>query len=916
MKVPFQLKRLQTAQPAQALAVFSEDIREMLRLCSRLGWEQCQAIHHLAEGFLIKLSSPSTKAFAGTVRLRSLADNLYIPVDAELIPPLLNDEARDLARVQGLVFLPGNRIWSFDPLNPVTLATLVRAPGSSARKWQPLPDPPRLADRLVSLELDLPQELPEDILDAGGEGLGTGSPRPSSGGVFGKLFGGMAYVVGKGILGLGNLSGLKGIAKAGARMIQSAMTLAPRLSESVLGKQEAALLELLREFREGQLEKALRRALPLGGAENTRGNVTAGDARLPTHNLSYFLSNLLGGRGGGHAIWYGGADVQAELAKEYRKAAEAAIRRGDFRRAAFIYGKLLNNYRLAADALSAGGLHHDAAIIYLKVLDDKRAAARAFAAAGETDRALELYRECREYVLAGDLLKRVGDDEGALTEYRVAADLLALHSEGYLAAGELMLTKAERADLAREYFLTGWSKRPHGNAVACALYLARQYADGGSGETLLDLTSEADGFFLPCGNEVVSTQFYNAMAKLAEHRRLTKIKDELRDRALLGIAHKLRQKAAVESRPGNTVSQFLGQAKVWLPALVSDADFAFRKAVGPRLLGYQPERAKKITTRSLGLRNAVTATCFAPESGFVFLANHSGELMCYESADDRVVPLVVDGGDRISAITTDSTGGVLVALSIVTRGPELICYCRRPNGIFECIQRQKVQFKNGAALTPSVCRLASSDWAVGYWNGEELEILKGAYLIPHDTRKPSVIDHVHLTMFLRPFHANTDWPVILWFEGDAVWLQMNRDGPLHRARIGWPPLFHRNRFANCVPLTWRNEPAKELELAGLTNEGAIYYSQLAFDEEQIKCLTTQATKEDGFQAVTFIRENVVASVKADTVHFFRCGPAGITTLAKSRVPLARVIACYPCHQTQELLVIDSDATIARLPLPV
>jgi tetratricopeptide (TPR) repeat protein len=813
-----------------------------------------------------------------------------------------------------LVFLPGNRIWSFDLQNPVTLASLLISPSLSTRKWQPLPDLPRLADRLVSLELDLPQELPDDILDAGAEGIGSEAPRPSSGGVFGKLFGGMAYLAGKGVLSLGNLSGLKGIARAGARLIQSAMTLAPRLSESVLGKQEAALRELLREFREGQLEKALRRALPLGGGENTRGNVAASDARLPTHNLSYFLSNLLGGRGRGTAIWYGGADVQAELAKEYRKAAEAAIRRGDFRRAAFIYGKLLNNYRLAADALSSGGLHHDAAIIYLKVLDDKRAAARAFAAAGETDRALELYRECREYVLAGDLLKSVGDDEGALTEYRVAADLLAVRSEGCLAAGELMLTKAERPDLAREYFLTGWSERPHANAIACALYLARQYADEGSGETLLDLTTEADEFFHPCGNEVVSTQFYNEMAKLAEHRRLTNIQDELRDRALLGIAHKLRQKAAVASLAGNTVSQFLGQAKVWQPALVSDADFAFRKAVSPRLLGYQPRTAKAISTRSLGLRSAVTATCFAQESGFVFLASFSGELICYESADDRIVPIVVNRGDPIFAISTDSTGSVLIALSIGPPSPEIICYCRRPNSLFECIQRRKVQFKNGASLTPSACRLSTSDWAVGFWNGEELEILKGAYLIPHETRKPSRVDHVHLTILLHPFQANTDLPAILWFEGDAVWLQSNQDAPMYRARLGWRPSLRQKGLADGVALTWRTEPRNRVELAGLTEEGVVYWSQLELEREMIA--STQATKEDGFHAVTFIRENVVASVKADVVHFLHCGPGGITTLGKSKATLERIVACYPCHQTQEVILISVGGKIERLPLPV
>jgi len=914
MKVPLHLKRLQTTQPAQALVLLSEDAHELLGLCSRLGWDQCHSVHRLAGGFLIKLASPSLKASAGTVRLRALAENLFIPVDAELVPALLEDEARGLVRAQGLVFLPGNCIWSFDSQNPVALASLISGPPALAQKWQPLPDPPTLADRLVSIELDLPQESAENILKAGSEGIGSEVPRPQTGGITGKLFGGFAFLLGKGVLKLGNLSGLKGIAAAGARMIQSALSIAPRLSESVLGKQEAALRELLREFREGQLENALRHALPIGREEG-RGNFTAGNARLPSHNLSYFLGNLLGS-GGRVAIWYGGGDVQAELAKEYQKAAEAATRRGDYRRAAFIYGKLLNNYRLAADALSSGGLHHDAAIIYLKKLDDKRAAARAFAAAGETDRALDLYRECREYVLAGDLLKRVGDQVGALTEYRLAADMLAIHSEGYLGAGELMLTKAERGDLACEYFLTGWSKRPHANAIACALHLARHYADKAACETLLNLTTEAVSYFHPAGNEFAATQFYNQMAQLAEHRHLIKIQYELRDRALLGIAHKLRQKAAIESRPGNTVSQFLGQAKVWQPALVSDADFAFRKAVSPRQLGYQREGPKTITTKTLGLRNPVRSTCFAPESGSLFLANHRGELFCYESRDDRVIPLVVDRGNPVFGMATDPTGMFLVALCRGSESPEIVCYVRGLDTFFKCSQRRKVQVKDEAWLTPSVSRLPNSNWTVGVWNGEALEILKGPFLIPQDTRKPFMIDDVTLALLLRPFHPGVDWPVILWFEGDAIWSQMSQDGPMHRALLGWPPMLRQRGFADGVPLTWRNEPANQLELAGLTDEGVIYWSQLEFDGELIRCLNTQATEEDGFHAITFIRENVLAAVKEGVVFIFHCGPGGITSLAKSKAPLGRILACYPCHSTLELLLISSDGKLGRLPFPV
>src|SRR5439155_7378722 len=140
------------------------------------------------------------------------------------------------------------------------------------------------------------------------------------------------------------------------------------------------------------------------------------------------------------------AELQRELEREYRKQAEAATRRGDYRRAAFIYGKLLGDYRMAAAVLAQGGLHHDAAVIYLKRLEDHLSAAREFEAAGDVDRALELFRQRGDHVRAGDLLRRMGEEELALAEYREAASLLA-QSQGHFQAGELLLTKAQRPDL-------------------------------------------------------------------------------------------------------------------------------------------------------------------------------------------------------------------------------------------------------------------------------------------------------------------------------------------------------------------------------------------------------------------------------------------------------------------------------------
>jgi hypothetical protein len=332
----------------------------------------------------------------------------------------------------------------------------------------------------------------------------------------------------------------------------------PRISESLLGRQEAALRELLRQFREGRLEEALRRALPLG-EPGGRGGTIADNANLPRHNLFFSLRELLGFGKGPGSLWLGGQDVRADLEAEYRKAAEDATRRGDYRRAAFIYGKLLRDYRLAAGVLARGGLHHDAAILYLEKLGDVPAAARSFEAAGEVDRALHLYRQRGEHALAGDLLRRAGEDELALEEYRLAAALLVARHD-YLGAGELFLNRAGQLDLAEEYFAAGWAERAQGNPVACLLRLAPLVAHHPSTADLLELVGQADDFFAGPGWEAQAGQFYNELVRLAERAHLADLRDELRDRALLGLAGKLRQRAA-EGAPASLVSALLGQAE-------------------------------------------------------------------------------------------------------------------------------------------------------------------------------------------------------------------------------------------------------------------------------------------------------------------------------------------------------------------
>ena len=87
------------------------------------------------------------------------------------------------------------------------------------------------------------------------------------------------------------------------------------------------------------------------------------------------------------------------------------------------------------------------------------------------DRALRYYRRCGEHALAGDLLKRVGEEELAAAEYELAAARLVEYGQGYYQAGELLLSRAGRPDLAVPYYEAGWKCRPSGAADTVARIL-------------------------------------------------------------------------------------------------------------------------------------------------------------------------------------------------------------------------------------------------------------------------------------------------------------------------------------------------------------------------------------------------------------------------------------------------------------
>jgi tetratricopeptide (TPR) repeat protein len=919
MNVPFQLRRLSDAEPAHALLLPGHDVGALLSLCARHG--SMPRVHVTAAGFLIKLTAPSAGSFPGAIRLRALVEDLFVPADAELVPALRDDEAAGLVRRRGLVFLPGGRVVAFAPDQPLAVAALVTADRVPQRTWQSFPPRPPLPDRIREILLERPQDTPDAVLDAGGAGIGSEAPQPPDAAPGQTLLGRARLAAGQALVNLGNALGLRRLAELGAGLIGSALARVPRLSEAVLGRQEAALRELLREFREGNLERALRRALPFG-ADADRGGRPSPGHQLPVHGARYSLADLLGTGGGPAGFWFGGYNVQEELRKEYRKAAEQALRAGDYRRAAFIYGKLLRDYRQAANALFQGGLHHDAAVLYLEKLGDTLSAARAFAAAGETDRAVQLYRQRGDHLDAAELLRRACEEEAALVEYRAAADKLLLSPQGYLGAGELLLQRAHRPDLALDYFRRGWDLRPEGNAVPCALHLAQLHAGDPSPGPLLTLLAQADGFFGPPGNDHAAGQFYNRVAQLAERENLAAVRDDLRDRCLQALAGKLRQNAAAEARPGDLSSMLLGRGGAWAPAVVSDAQFAVQAALKrPRPAVVPERRAHSVKL----LDGPITAACHAPGSGRVFLGNRRGEVACLDPLGSRAILVRPGSGTPVGCLSTDAEGHFLVAVDGITPGQALptvasVYLSGRAGTEFEQFVQNREWTCGPTWLTPLAAKGAQDLLAL--WQTDRVRLLWATFLDPAGdvASSPANEGEPDAVLILlappSPPPAAPGYLVLVVAHGTLWCLPCPAEGRREPAGLGWTPGRPPGSSLAAPPLSWLRPHPDQLELAGVRDDGNACWSLVQFREDgQPQTRMTNVTRESKYQAAALVRPNLVAAVGAFRIDWLRAGFSGFVFASGTHVSLPQVVACFPSHPTRELLVVSRDGVVVRVPVP-
>lgn len=208
------------------------------------------------------------------------------------------------------------------------------------------------------------------------------------------------------------------------RRIRDRLLVATRVAHLAGLRQGAYMGKLLSLFEEGQLEEALRRAIPLNG----RGGFDTGLALgVPRVRDALRITPTSGQPGGSMTL---APDLYAEVQRIYRRAFELLDARGEHEKAAFVLAELLRAEEEAISYLERHGRLRLAA----ELAESRGLAAglvvRQWFVAGEVERAVAVARARGAYAEAVERLERAKRSDAA-------AALRLLWAEDLATAGDL-----------------------------------------------------------------------------------------------------------------------------------------------------------------------------------------------------------------------------------------------------------------------------------------------------------------------------------------------------------------------------------------------------------------------------------------------------------------------------------------------
>lgn len=177
------------------------------------------------------------------------------------------------------------------------------------------------------------------------------------------------------------------------------LALATKVSSLLGWRQAAYLRRLMAMFDEGDLDEALRNALPLDGDLRDALGQAFGTPGRRDHLQ-------LGQRGGGHVNLHFGDDAEALLRQRYRQAFERLDRQGRIDEAAFVLGELLNARQECVDYLERLGRTAQAADLALGWDLPSATIVRLLLLADDWERALMVARRDRAFAAVVPALER------------------------------------------------------------------------------------------------------------------------------------------------------------------------------------------------------------------------------------------------------------------------------------------------------------------------------------------------------------------------------------------------------------------------------------------------------------------------------------------------------------------------------
>ena len=945
--VPFQLLRNPTSEPATALFLSSGDPGQLFSLCERLEIDPTNRVFEVGGGFLLELASPSERPAPGAVRLRAIHHHFYIPVDARLSMPLLEDEMAGLVRDGGIVLLPGDRALRYDLESAVDWARLLALPQNIDRNWLKLPEPRHLFNRVRRIDWKPPEPASDEFYheiedreqdrdrEVGQERSAPTDPTNDS------------TEFDETDQGFDASEQDRESDRRSAEAPASAHTFLHSIrqwlgrtnervasardkSASVFRGRSALIKKLIAEFREGDAARALEHAISMeppdarGLSSKTRSIRFSG--HLPRKPAIYSLAELLHRHARGRWVlrWDVEPILVKQLADEYRKYAERAQRDGDFRRAAYIHGKLLHDHRGAAHALMRGGLYRDAAMLYLHKVDEPESAALAFEAAGDVDRAVAIYRRLGRHEKAGDLLLRIGERDAAVAEYIAAASDLSEKRGSPLHAGRLLAAKAARPDLALPYFEEGWKRRPGAGAIASALGIVRVYCGRSEIAPVRRLLEEASAFLeQPQGEAEAGTFHKGILEEIDAVPAMAAFGDEVRDRLLQDIGRGLRRQVERGQPAASAVSSLLAGGH-WSASVMSDANFALTQA-SRRRGEPRHERDSRLPSIQVG-KGLVTAVCHAWKSGELFVGSEDGQVHCYCPNRNEVSSLGRVAGP-VTDLKADASGRIVVALSEANQGTTVTTWIKQPDGSYQARPTDHVPSISDCWL--STIEPVGGFKVVGLGYKKELVIVQAATGLHHRhfglhapgmDYAPELVDQqdsLPTNAILIPMTLGPEGALgVLTHDGPNWFFGGEYHSDEHSTACSWlpgiPPGFELRR-----PVVISRFSQPYLDLLGLDQSGAVCTTQFELDASAGRMRINFArvgTTQDGYIAANYGGGGRIVAVSPTGIDWLRLSGNRFRALRHQQIRIPSAIACFT-WANEDAFVLCSDGSLVRVARP-